>query len=332
MVIWDELGQMIVSDMEQGLVLGLPDRDHNGVADEVITILSGLNKPHGLEMNCENGCRLFVAENHQVSMYDYTPQIMTAFNAKKLVNLPAGGRHEHRSLLFKRDSANQLFVSVPSTCNACYEPEERNASLLLIDIENRVFTGYASGLRDTSFLAYHPNTHQLWGTEIGREFLPDDLPPNEINIIKQGANYGWPQCFGNNQIDFDFLKRYQFDTHPCDEIQAQPNHINLLPYANPMGLVFLPSYSNLPKEYQDDLLVAYHGSWLQDDPVGFKVTRLELDRLGNYLVEKDFITGWLRSDGTSIGRPVDIKFGPDGALYITDDEAGQIYRMIYTSN
>jgi hypothetical protein len=170
----------------------------------------------------------------------------------------------------------------------------------------------------------HPVTGEVWATEMGRDWLGDDLPPDEINIIGEGRDYGWPICYGKNIHDAEFDKKV-YARDPCAD--KTPSFIDIPAHSAPLGLAFFPE-EGWPEEYWHDLLVAYHGSWNRSVPTGYKIVRYHLDSRGNYLGEEDFITGWLTPAG-AVGRPVDILIQPGGKLYISDDRAGLIYKVAY---
>lgn len=115
--------------------------------------------------------------------------------------------------------------------------------------------------------------------------------------------------------------------NPCDNRGMMPSHIDIPAHSAPLGLAFFPD-DGWPTEYKDDFLVAYHGSWNRSVPTGYKIVRYELDAAGKYLGVEDFITGWLVKDGKALGRPVDILIRPNGVIFVSDDKAGVIYRMI----
>ena len=300
---WDPKGTLLVSIPSQGKVVA--------IGATQITVVSGLNRPHGIAFL---GQTLYIAETNQVAMYDYDLQTKRASNKKKIIDLPAGGNHITRTIGFGPDK--NLYISVGSSCNVCIEDERRAKILVYTD---RGITDYATGLRNPVFFTWHPTTQELWATEMGRDLIGDNIPPDEVNIIKEGSFYGWPYCYGKNVQDKTFSP-----TQSCDK--ATPSYIDLQAHSAPLGLAFIPS--SWPAQYRDDLLVAFHGSWNRSEPTGYKVVRMKLDVQGNYEATEDFITGWL-AEGSALGRPVDLLFGPDGALYISDDKAGVIYRITH---
>lgn len=316
----DPYGNFLVSTRRDGRVYAL--RDNNGDGDvrdpgEARVLLDGLNIPHGLAVRCAPQCELYVGETGQVSVYEYG-QDMVPKNKRKILDLPFGRGHSTRSLLFLPDG--KLLVSIGSSCNVCVEQDNRRAKILVADPDGNNMKVFASGLRNAVFMTFHPRTGEVWVTEMGRDHLSDDLPPEEIDIVREGRNYGWPYCYGERIHDgsFDPVGRQRGF---CET--TEPPHIGIQAHSAPLGLAFFPD--DWPEEYRGDLLVAYHGSWNRSVPTGYKIVRFKLDDDGNVLGEEDFLSGFLRND-TALGRPVDILFSQND-IYISDDKSGAVYRM-----
>lgn len=311
-------GTLLVSLRAKGQVVALPDRDEDGVADRVVDVLSNIRNPHGLAFR--NG-KLFVASERELNRYIWDEETLTATFDKKLADLPSGGSgHFTRSLVF--DSQGNLYISVGSTCNVCTERDSRNASVLITNEEGENVRTYATGLRNSVFMTLHDSTDEVWATENSRDLLGDDVPPDEINILQENGNYGWPFCYGNQVVDTTFGGKDQAYCNgtlvPLHAIQA---------HSAALGLTFIDS-RQLPDAWQGDLLVAYHGSWNRSVPTGYKVVRMTVD--GNRITgESDFMTGFLQGNQT-LGRPVDLTFDQNGRLYISDDKAGVIYLVSST--
>lgn len=323
-IVRDPAGRLVVSIPGEGSVVALPDDNVDFKADSGITLVKNLNRPHGLAFHCEGSadvqkCKLYVAESNQVTVYDYDQGVAQASNGKKIIDLPGGGGHFTRTLLIHN---NKLLISVGSSCNVCNEKDFRRAKVLSANLDGTDLKVFASGLRNAVFLATHPAIEKVWVTEMGRDLIGDDIPPDEINILEEGRDYGWPFCYGKNILDVYFDQN-------ADCSGKIPSQIDLQAHSAPLGLAFVPG-EGWPKEYQNDLLVAYHGSWNRSLPTGYKIVRIKLDEEGKYLGTEDFITGWLAISG-ALGRPVDILAEPDGVLYISDDKAGVIYRVSYKS-
>ncbi len=175
------------------------------------------------------------------------------------------------------------------------------------------------------FLTLHPVTGKVWATEMGRDNLGDDIPPDEINILEKGKNYGWPICYGKNIHDTEFDKNV-YIRNPCMDPFETGSHVDLQAHSAPLGIGFIPE-EGWDEDMWFDALVSYHGSWNRSVPTGYKIVRVKLDAQGNYIGAEDFITGWLKSDGTKLGRPVDVKVLSGGTMYISDDDRGAIYKV-----
>ncbi|MCI0532694.1 PQQ-dependent sugar dehydrogenase [bacterium] len=325
-------GGFLVSEMGEGKITLVRDSDGDGKAEDRKVLIDSLNNPHGIALKCrDDGCDLYVAESHRVSRYAYDSKTPAASFTEELLDLPdkPGGGHFTRSLLLlDGEGENTLFISVGSSCNVCVEEDERRAAILALDLNAGESRIYAKGLRNAVFMDRHYVTGDIWATEMGRDFLGDDLPPDEINILKEGAHYGWPNCYGKNVHDADFDKN-TYVRNPCMEPFETPSRIDIPAHSAPLGIAFIPE-EGWPEDMWYDVLVAYHGSWNRTEPTGYKIVRFPLDAEGNLEGEPvDFMTGFLASDG-AVGRPVRILVFPGGTLFVTDDKAGVIYRVYRT--
>lgn len=317
----DPNGVLVATDMSLGQILFFPDINKDGVADQAIIGASNLRNPHGLQFDCGvNGCKLFVAETPFVSSYDYNPQNFSLTNKTKLVDLPDDGGHFTRSLLITElEGKKQLLISVGSSCNVCNEEDDRRSKILISELNGNNVRTFANGLRNSVFIAHDPRTGQIWATEMGRDWLGDDLPPDEINIITEGRDYGWPNCYGNNVLD------KSFNASATCEGKIAP-HMLLQAHSAPLGLAFFGD--NWPEEYQNNILVAQHGSWNRTTPAGYQIIRYIFNNNGEYLESENFVTGWLNEDNEALGRPVDILIDNNN-IFISDDKAGVIYLLQY---
>ena len=333
----DPKNTLLVSETSEGKIVALPNLDSDGKADRVVTVLEDLNNPHGLLVLCsdtgfesadQDDCTLYVAEENRVAAYRYDADTYSATFERTLVNLPDGG-HYTRTLMLHPDN-KRILVSVGSSCNVCAEEDERRAAILAFDPSKSGFSVFATGLRNTVFTTAHYVTGDIWGTDMGRDLLGDDVPPDELNIIREGGNYGWAVCYGKNVHDTNYDKN-TYIRNPCMEPFEVPSHIDIPAHSAPLGLVFVPE-EGWPEEWWYDALVAYHGSWNRSVPTGYKIVRIPLDAQGNSEgPAQDFMTGFMTEDGTVIGRPVDILIEPGGSMYVSDDRAGVIYRVVRTN-
>jgi len=316
-------GVLLVSESSEGKVVALPDTRHSGKADRVVTVLSGLNEPHGIAFY--EG-KFYVAENDKVRRYDWDEANLRATNDVKLTDLPTGGGHSTRSLLFHN---GKMYVSAGSSCNACIEKDPRRATVMQFNPDGTGMEIFAKGLRNAVGLAVNPKTNTVWVTVNGRDRLGDDVPPETIYDLGKGSvDAGWPYCYGDRVPDPNFTKpgenRCQSVIEPKVQMQA---------HSAPLGLAFYEG-TMFPAEYRNNIFVAFHGSWNRSIPTGYKVVRVKLDENGQPVGgAQDFITGWLAPGETKhgrwMGRPVGIVFGSDGSMYLSDDAAGVVYRVTW---
>jgi glucose/arabinose dehydrogenase len=313
----DGLGNRWLSRTDEGII-SLIEVDNNGQVSNIGNVLVGLDQPHGLAIDPQDGLVLYYAETDKVSKV----RLYTEGQPEKLVDLPAGGGHFTRSLKFGSD--NKLYVSIGSSCNVCQEDDPRRAAIYRMDKDGSNFEQVASGLRNAVFMENDPVTGKMWATEMGRDNLGDNLPPDEINVIEEGSDYGWPFCYGKNVADENFQSPAGESANCENKTGAK---INLQAHSAPLGLAFVPE-EGWPAEYRLDLLVAYHGSWNRSEPTGYKVMRFDLSDSNQreVLGRQALIEGWLTSEGEKLGRPVDLEVTPAGELFITDDQRGVIYR------
>jgi glucose/arabinose dehydrogenase len=298
-------GRLVVSQMREGRVLAI---DATG---RVQVLASGLNLPHGVAYR--NGV-LHVAETGRVDRVPRPGEVVPI-----VPDLPTGGGHVTRTLGFGPDRG--MYVSVGSSCNVCEERDPRRAAILRFDPDGTHPEIYATGLRNAVGFAWDPATGALWAVVNGRDWLGDDLPPDILVKVVRGGFYGWPYCYGTRIPDPDFHKpeRCREMVPPALEIQA---------HSAPLGMAFARG-ATLPPRYQGGVFVAFHGSWNRSVPTGYKLVYVPFANGTPAGAVEDFATGWLQSDGTAWGRPVDPVIAPDGRLFLTDDRTGAIYVIRY---
>lgn len=322
---FDTFGNLWVSQTSAGKISSLEIDKDTGLVRNQNAVLQNLKNPHGLAFDPANPFTLYYAEEDKISKLP----TYSEGEPQKIIDLPAGGNHFTRTLGFGPDG--RLYVSIGSSCNVCYESDDRRAKIFSLKNDGSDFKEYARGLRNSVFFIWQPSatgTPQMWATDMGRDLIGDDIPPDEINIVKQGGNYGWPNCYGKNIHDTDFDKNTYF-RNPCMEPFEVPSFIDIPAHSAPLGLAFVPQdAAGWPDEYRGNLLVAYHGSWNRSVPTGYKVVRYVFDKNGSVHTTQDFITGWLTPSG-ALGRPVDILIQPNGTMYLSDDKAGVIYQIQY---
>lgn len=307
-------GQTLLASLPQeGKVVALPDKNSDGITDETKTVLDGLDRPHGIAFF--NG-KLFVAEETRVSRFSWDEENLEAVFEKKLFDLPSGGRHFTRSLVF--DSKGNMYVSIGSTCDVCEEKQPFIGTVIISDANGKTPQIFSRGLRNAVFIARNPITDEVWVTEMGRDFLGDNTPNDEINILKDGADFGWPYCYNDKIYDSEFGRK---NMAYCNNTKVPFYQIPA--HSAPLGLAFINS-QQFPKEWQGDLFVSYHGSWNRSTPTGYKIVRISTKGKPQ---EQDFLSGFL-SGSEALGRPVDVVFDSAGSLYISDDKSGAVYKIV----
>ena len=309
---------VFVGSWYAGTVSVLLNRKGGREATQAVTLLSGLTVPNSVAYR--NGL-LYVAEEGQVSAWNYNASAVQASNQRTLVStLPVGGRHLTRSLAIAADGS--LFVSVGSSCNECVDYANRGV-IMHYAANGAGGQVYASGLRNAVGLAVQPGTGRLWSDDNGQDLLGDNIPADEIDLIKKGANYGWPYCYGNGQRDFTVSAAASYcarTTNPAVSLQA---------HSAPLGIAFYAG-TKLPARYRGGIFVAYHGSESRSQATGYKVVFIPIN--GTHAgAPQDVVTGWLPAGATTAagawGRPVGLVVAADGSLLISDDRNGVIYRL-----
>ena len=311
-------GVLYVAERGAGRILRLPDQDGDGLADAIQVVAQGLNAPSSLAFYQDGS--LYVAETRRVLRLSQ-PDAQGIYQKQevKVAGLPSGG-HSTRTVLFSPDDST-LFVSIGSSCNVCIEQDSRRAAIMAYNPDGSQARLYARGLRNAVGITFRPGTDELWATNNGRDLLGDDLPPETINLVQQGDDFGWPRCHAGRIADPEFG-----GSQGCQGVKAPL--VEMQAHSAPLGLAFYTG-SQFPEVYRGNLFVAFHGSWNRTIPTGYKLVRISMQGSQPGPVQ-DFASGWLLPNGSSGGPPVDVITGSDGSLFLSDDAGGKIYRIFYT--
>jgi len=312
-------GTIFVGTRNEGKVYALVDIDKDGKADKQYLIDSDLNMPSGVAF--KNGS-LYVAAVNRLLRYDnIEPRLDNPPDPVIVINnLPDDTHHGWKAIEF--NSEGNLYIPVGVPCNICISDDERHGTILELNIKTGKYSIYATGIRNSVGLAFHPENKTLWFTDNGRDWLGDDSPPDEINQAKKpGLNFGFPYLHGKNTFDPEYGEQAEIDDYTLPKVE-------LGAHVAPLGLTFYSGHE-FPEKYQNSLFVAEHGSWNRSEKTGYRVIHVQLN--GNDIVRVEpFITGWLnKEEDETWGRPVDILNMPDGSLLISDDYADAIYRITY---
>jgi len=300
-----------------GNVYALIPNENRTKAKKVVIIASELDMPNGVAFHKGN---LYVAEVGRIMRYDNISQRLNHPSKPKLVTdkLPKKYHHGWRYIAFGPD--DWLYISVGAPCNVCIRKDPRFATIMRMRADGSDMQMFAQGVRNTLGFDWQPVTRKLWFTDNGRDWLGDNLPPDELNYApRQGMNFGFPYFYGNNVPDpkFGHLKSAKGMTPPVQ---------NLNPHVAALGMKFYTG-KMFPKDYHNQIIIAEHGSWNRSKKIGYRLTivRLKENKAVSY---KPFVTGWLQGQ-SNWGRPVDLLVMPDGSLLVSDDYAGVVYRISY---
>lgn len=315
-------GVLYVGSRGEGKVHAVVDENRDGRADKVHLIARGLNMPSGVAFR--DGA-LYVAEVSRVLRWDGIDGKLADPPKPTVVSdaFPRDRHHGWKFIAFGPDG--QLYVPVGAPCNVCASEKPIYASITRLrvgpDGKGSQPEVFASGIRNTVGFDWHPQSKELWMAENGRDNMGNDIPPDELlRAPKAGLHFGFPYCHGGDIPDPEFGKQRR-----CADFT--PPAIKLGPHVAAIGMRFYTG-NMFPAAYRNQAFIAEHGSWNRDQPLGYRVTLVKIQD-GRALSYETFAEGWLRPNGKVWGRPADVLVMPDGALLVSDDEAGAIYRISY---
>ena len=314
-------GDVFVAETAAGRISILRDANNDGVVDRRFTFATDLNEPFGLAFR---GDSLYIGDTDAVVRVPYKAG-QTAANAtpQRLAPLPTGG-HSTRNVIFNRD-ASKMYVAVGSASNV--RPEEPiRAAILEYNPDGSGRRVFAGGLRNPVGLAWQPGTNALWTAVNERDGLGDDLVPDYITDVKDGAFYGWPYSYLGQHAD----PRLRGERTDLVQKAIVPS-VLIQAHSAALGLTFYEG-AMFPPEYRGRAIVALHGSWNRTQRTGYKVISVPFrdgNPAGGY---DDLVTGWSTDpDSRNVwGRPVGVLVLRDGSLLIADDGAGVIWRLSYS--
>ncbi len=312
-------GVLFVGTREAGEVYAVVDADSDGVAETVHVIARDLNMPSGVAFRDGS---LYVAAVSRILRYDDILRRLDDPPAPVVVTdkLPGAGHHGWKFIAFGPDG--RLYVPVGAPCNVC-AVEPPFGTILSMQPDGSDVTVFASGVRNSVGFDWNPRDGELWFGDNGRDLLGDDVPPCEINRAPgAGLHFGFPYMHGGDLSDPEFGRGHA-------PVEFTPPALRLGAHVAPVGIEFYRG-TQFPGDYRGALLVAEHGSWNRSAKSGYRVMRARIDAQGQVIDYTPFVSGWL--DGQqNWGRPADVEQMPDGSLLISDDGAGAVYRVRYTS-
>ena len=318
-------GYVVAGSKKGDKLFALHDIDSDGYAEERILLAENLKNPTGVTFH--NG-DLYFAEIDTIWVIRDIDKLLSSnpntLPTKSIYmnNLPSETWHGFKYIDFGPD--DNLYIPVGVPCNICLEPQTNDKRFAAIHkyVDGKLIT-VADGVRNSVGFDWHPLTGKLYFSDNGRDWLGDDSPSCELNVVNtEGSFYGYPFKHASDVIDPEFGHLLQsFDRDLVDPIAE------LGPHVAPLGIAFYDK-ENFPAKYKNSVFVALHGSWNRTKKSGYTLVFVKLDDDGNYLYQEDFISGWL-SNESAWGRPVSPYIMKDGSMLLSDDKYNVIYRVTY---
>ena len=312
-------GVLLVARRRTHEVVALADHDGDGRATATV-ILTGMTNAHSLAFRQGH---LYIATTPAVMRVRWANGAPVG-DPEKFVDLPTSTPSVHTSRTIGFDSDGTLYVSIGSSCDVCVEPDPRRTTIQTFGTDGSPRGAYALGLRNAIGFDWDPATGRMWAVDNGQDRSGPDFPPDEINLIERGKHYGFPFFVGRNLPNrVPEMEGVQAGVS-ADEVVPPalelPAHVAVAEVRFYRGTQF-------PLPYRHALFVSLHGSTAIPEKVGYKVVRVVM-KDGRPTGLEDFVTGWVTS-GVVMGRPAGLATGADGALYVSDDNKGFIYRIAY---
>ena len=320
-------GFIIVGSKNGKNIFALKDENNDGVSDKKILIAKDLKNPTGVTFHNGN---LYFSEIDTVWIIKNIDKWLISLDQDKLPNkeiymnnLPSETWHGFKYLGFGPD--DNLYIPVGVPCNICLEPQKNDSRFAAIHkyVDGELIT-VADGVRNSVGFDWHPVTNKLYFSDNGRDWLGDNSPSCELNVVeREGSFFGYPYKHAKDIIDPEFGEFIPSVNREFIDPIAE-----LGPHVAPLGITFYDK-DKFPEKYKNSLFIALHGSWNKyNGKSGYKVIFVKLDSNGDYLYQEDFITGWLQNE-KDWGRPVSPFIMSDGSMLISDDKYNAIYRVKY---
>lgn len=307
-------GTLFVGSNKSGTIHALVDSNQDGRVDKRYVIAKGLESPDAIAFH--NGDLFVATENQIVRFVDIEQRLRRPSRPKEIYSdLPYSEKKSSRAINFGPDG--RLYVSIGAPCNVCEAPVPYS-SFIAINVDTGASEQIAAGVRDASGFDWSPIDKKLWFADQGRDWMGDNLPPDEINRIDViGSHYGFPYLHASSVVEPAYEKPKNLKiTLPMYELPA---------HVAPTGLAFYRG-SQFPDIYHNQLFVAENGSWNRSSKVGYQVVMLKIE--DQKVVSRETVVSFL--DGEfPVARPFALLSASDGAMYISDDLKGNVYRLFY---
>ncbi|WP_394130340.1 PQQ-dependent sugar dehydrogenase [Shewanella maritima] len=308
-------GTLFVGSRKKGTLYGLVDSNNDGKVDKQYLIAKGLNSPESVAF--KDG-HLYVTEDDRIVRFsDIESRLRRPGRAREVFsNLPDLGKKKYtRSIRFGTDGL--LYLAIGSPCNVC-EADMPYSSILAIDIETGASEQIAAGVRKVIGFDWSPKDGKLWFADLGRNWMGDNIPPDEINRLDTaGSHFGFPYVHAKSINEPAYSKPENLNVvAPVFELPAHVGPTSVHFYAG----------DQFPERYQGQMFIAENGSWNRSSKVGYQVVMLAEQEDGS--LKRETVASFL-DGGFPVARPYDLVTAPDGSMYISDDLKGNIYRLYY---
>ena len=316
---------------------------------KVETFAAGLRDAYGIAFYPPgpNPNWVYVGEFGKVVRFPYKNGDLTASGAPETIvsDLATGGNHWTRDVAFSPDGKT-MYVAVGSASNvaeqmgprpadfaafekshspgSAWDREEWRANVLTYTPDGKDKKVFASGVRNCSGLTVQPGTGVVYCATNERDLLGDNLPPDYVTSVKQGAFYGWPWYYIGDHED----TRPGGGRRPDLADKVTMPDVLVQPHSAPLGIAFNPG-GQFPADWTGDAFVALHGSWNRALRTGYKIVRLPFKNGKPTGAYQDLVVGFVADNQDVWGRPVDVIFAKDGSLLFSDDGNGVVYRVAY---
>jgi glucose/arabinose dehydrogenase len=315
-------GDIFVAETGASRITILRDPQNSGGAQQNEVFVDKLNRPFGIAFHDDY---VYVGNTGEVVRYRYDKKTSKRLGeAEHILDLPPGGGHFTRTVAFSADGA-KLYVSVGSSSNIDIEKDDRRAAILVADPDGKNSRLYATGLRNAVGLGVNPSTGELWAAVNERDELGNDLPPDYLTSVKDGEFFGWPYSYIGSNVDPRVKPQ-----RPDLVAKAVIPDVLLGAHVAPLQFVFYTG-KGFPESYRGGVFVAEHGSWNRSPRAGYQVAFVGFKDGKAAVDPAAFVTGLvIDPSGKNVnGRPVGVAVAQDGALLVSDDGAGVIYRVTY---
>jgi len=307
-------GGLYITRRDAGDVLLLkPDPASRNKFTGLQTVVAEFDGVHGITAR-DNW--LYLCNSNELRRYPLNADGSLGEKETLFSDMPSGGQHPNRTMDWGPDG--KLYISVGSTCNDCKESDE-TTTMLQVDPATWKRTVFATGLRNTIGFDWHPATGELWGVDNGGDAKGEDWPPEELNRITMGGDYGFPYVYEKQKVD-ESREEPVGSTKEAYARKTVPSVMEFPAHSAPIAFQFFGSAS---RAFSGDALVAWHGSWNRKNPVGFKVEHIVFKN-GVPIRSEDFLSGFLYNNAR-FGRPAGISITPEGVVYVSDDANGVLY-------